>query len=152
LLPPRDGRYLGVTFSADGNFVYYGYADSDRNDSGDAFKIPVLGIGAGPTKIDVHSGPISTSHDGKRIAFIRYDGKTRADSLVLANSDGSGEQIIAKRKWPARFGWDWNSSPDWTANDSALAVALVNSDANGFYLTIYEINLGNLSERIVPLS
>ena len=46
MIPPREGRYLGVAFAPDGNFIYFAYAGSDRNDAGQIYKIPVLGIGA----------------------------------------------------------------------------------------------------------
>ena len=152
LLQPRDGRYMGIAFSPDGNFVYFGYAANDPNDRGDAYRIPVLGVANTATRLDLEHGPASVSHDDKRISYIHYDRQNELDRLMVANKDGSGAQEITSRKWPDRFGWGWHTIPAWTANDEALTVPVVNSGANGFFVTIFEISLANRSNRIVPLS
>ena len=152
LLAPRDGRYLGIGFSPDGNFVYFGYAANDPNDPGEAFRIPVLGAGNTATRLDLQHGLASVSHDGKRIAFIHYDRPNQTDQLIIAEKDGNGEQEIAHRKWPQRFGWRWDTTPAWTTNDEALALPVVNSDANGFFMSIFEIRLADRSESNVALS
>ena len=54
---PREGRYLGVAFSPDNNYVYFGYAESGRNDAGQIFRLPVLGIGAAAMKNRGARGP-----------------------------------------------------------------------------------------------
>ena len=56
LAPPREGRYLGVAFSPDGNYVYFGYAESARNDAGQIYRLPVLGIGAAATRVELQEG------------------------------------------------------------------------------------------------
>ena len=106
MIPPREGRYLGVAFSPDGDFIYFAYAGSDRNDAGQIYRLPVLGIGAIATRMESTDGLPTTSHDNKRIAFIRYDRNNQTDSLMIANADGSGEQIVATRKWPQHLGLD----------------------------------------------
>ncbi len=159
LIPPREGRYLGVAFSPDGNFVYFGYAGSDRNDAPTIFRLPVLGIGATATTIDAPDGPTSISHDHKRIAFIRYDRPNQTDYLIVANADGSGEQIIATRKWPQRFGWDFLSKPEWSEGDKSLLLPLVSSDpgssnnvAVNYSISILERNLATGAEQTIPLN
>ena len=124
MIPPREGRYLGVAFPPDGNFIYFAYAGSDRNDAGQIYRLPVLGIGAVATKVESTDGLSTTSHDGKRIAFIRFDRINQTDSLVLANADGSGEQIVATRKWPQLFGLDILTKPVWTPDDRALLLPI----------------------------
>src|SRR4029079_6117079 len=106
LIAPRDGHYLGVAFSPDGNYVYFGYAESARNDAGQIYRLPVLGSGTAAIKVELQQGLPAISHDRKRIAFIRFDRQAETDSLIVANADGSGEQIVDTRKWPQRFGWD----------------------------------------------
>ena len=152
VIPAREGQYLGLVFSPDGGSIYYGYTGTSANDSAEIFKVPVLGTGAPPVKVNPDEGPSSLSHDGKRIAFLRHSRKDETDTIVVANADGSNEQIIASRKWPGRFVWDWSTSPAWTSDDQSLDLPLVNSDANGFYLTIFEIRLADRAEKIIPLS
>ncbi|HEY6230273.1 MAG TPA: protein kinase [Pyrinomonadaceae bacterium] len=149
---PRSGHYLGLAFSPDGVFIYYGFAITSDNEAAEIFKVPVLGTGAPPVKVSPEEGPSTRSHDGKRIAFLRHRRAEQADMLVVANADGSNEQTLKTRKWPERFAWDWSSSPAWTNDDLNLELPLVNADANGFYLTIYELRLADLHENIIPLN
>jgi len=159
LLPPREGWYLGAAFSPDGNFVYFGYAESDRNDAVQIYKIPVLGIGAAATRVDHPDGPLSRSHDNKRVAFIRYDRPNQTDQLVVANADGSGEQIVSTRKWPQRFGWDLLTKPEWSNGDRSLLLPAISSDpgssnavAVNYSVAIFEKDLSTGAEQIIPLS
>ena len=158
MIPPREGRYLGVAFAPDGDFIYFAYAGSDRNDAGQIYKLPVLGIGAVATRVEKSDGLPTTSHDGKRIAFIRYDRNNQTDSLVIANADGSGEQIIATRKWPQQFGLDILTRPVWTTDNKALLLPQISSDtassnnvAVNFTISIMERDLVTGAERTIPL-
>jgi Tol biopolymer transport system component len=149
---PRDGHYLGLAIPPDGNFIYYGYTTSSGNDNVEIFKVPVLGTGARPAKVNPEEGPTSLSHDGKHIAFLRHSRANEVDTLVIANADGSNEQTLVTRKWPDRLAWDWWSAPAWTNDDQNLDLALVNSDASGFFISLYELHLTDRTEKIMALS
>src|SRR5262249_20149289 len=145
LIAPREGRYLGIAFSPDGNYVYFGYAESARNDAVQIYRLPVLGIGVAPMKIELQAGPPALSHDRKRLAFIRFDREAQTDSLVVANADGSGEQVIGTRRWPQRYAWDALSRPEWTADNQTLMLPIVNSTpsyngdtSSNYTVTLYE--------------
>ena len=152
LVPSGTGLYLGVAFSPDGNFLYYGYAESDRNESGEMYRIPLLGMGDTPTRLNRHVGPAVLSHDRKRIAFIRYDVESQTDRLVMADADESNEQVLATRQWPARLGWDWDTKPAWGPDDKTITIPQVNSDAGGSIINLYEMDLTTRAERVVSLS
>ena len=152
LLAPRPGHYLGVAFAPDGSSIYYGYATTSDNDAAEIFKVPVLGTGAPPVKVSTLDGPSSFSHDGKRRAFLRHGRRGESDTLVVARADGSDEQTVVTQKWPDSFSRDWPSTPVWTSDDQSLALPLVNFDANGFYVSIYEIRLADRAEKVIPLS
>ncbi len=159
LIAPREGRYLGLTFSPDGDFIYFGYAGSDRNDAGQIYRLPALGIGATPTRFDRPDGLPSLSHDKKRMAFLRYDRPNRADHLVIANADGSGEQIVTTRTWPARLGLDILTKPEWTPDDKSVILPAIISDPGSssdkpvnYSLSMFEKNLVTGEERTIPLN
>jgi serine/threonine protein kinase/Tol biopolymer transport system component len=158
LIPPRPGRYPGVAFSPDGDFVYFAYDESAGNKELQVYRLPVLGIGGVATRVELPDGPTSTSHDKKRVAFIRYDRVNHTDSLVLANADGSGEQILGTRKWPLRFGLDILSTPQWTPDDRSLMLPMIDSDPPNsnedinYSVSVYERDLLTGAERTVPLA
>ena len=158
IIPPREDRYLGVAFAPDGDFIYFAYAGSNRNDAEQIYKLPVLGIGAVAIRVENSDGLPITSHDNKRIAFIRYDRNNQTDSLVVANADGSGEQIIATRKWPQQFGLDILTRPVWTPDNRALLLPQISSDtassnnvAVNFTISMLERDLVTGTERTIPL-
>ena len=106
-------RYLGLTFSQDGNYVYYVVYEKN-SPQGIVYQIPVLG--GSPRKIieDVDT-PITFSPDGRRFAFIRNYPRAGETALFIANSDGTGQQKIASRHRPERFG----AAPRWAKLVSA---------------------------------
>ena len=159
LIAPREGRYLGVAFSPDGNYVYFGYAESARNDASQIFRLPLLGIGAAAMKIELQAGLPSLSHDRKRMAFIRFDRQAQTDSLIVANADGSGEQVVGTRKWPQRYGGDPLSRPEWSADNQTLILPSISSDpsfsgdtSSNYSVTLYEKNLASGAEHTIPLA
>ena len=151
IISPKDGHYAGVMFAPDGNFIYYGYA-APTDDFWQIYKVPTLGVGATPVKVNPEEGPASVSRDGKRMAFVRFDRAKRADFLKVANVDGSNEQIVATRSWPERLSYDISATPAWTNNDQTLTLAMVNNDTAGFYFTLYEIDLNSHAEKTIPLA
>jgi len=156
--PPSEGRFLGVAFSPDGNYIYYGYAESARNDASQIYRLPFLGNTTG-IKVELQEGLPALSHDRKRIAFIRFDRKTQTDSLIVANADGSGEQVVGTRKWPQRYGWDPLTRPEWTADNQTLMLPIISSNpsysgdtSSNYSVTLYEKNLTSGAERTIPLA
>lgn len=159
LIAPREGRYLGLAFSPDGNYVYFGYAEPGQNDAGQVYRLPVLGIGITAMRFDFQQGLPTLSHDRKRMAFIRFDRQAQTDSLIVANADGSGEQIVGTRKWPQRYAWDALTRPEWSADDGTLMLPGASSDpsytgdaAANYSVTLLEKDLVRGVERNIPLS
>jgi DNA-binding winged helix-turn-helix (wHTH) protein len=86
--------FHGLTFSPDGNYVYF--ARSDPNDPffKYLYSMPMLG---GPVRkliSDVDS-PVSFSPDGRQFAFERGVAKRNVVELRVANADGSGDHVLA---------------------------------------------------------
>jgi eukaryotic-like serine/threonine-protein kinase len=143
IVPLADVRYSGLTFSRDGDFLYF--VQSQAKDAGlldTLYKMPVLGGTARRLVVGVNSG-ITLSPDGKQLAFVRDSTERNETALMLANEDGSGEQQLAVRKWPNRF----EGMVAWSPNGKTIATAFANSEAGVRYASLVEMPVQGGAER-----
>jgi eukaryotic-like serine/threonine-protein kinase len=93
VLPPDALHLIGVTFSNDGDFIYFVRSEKAYAGAHDLYKIPVLG---GPEEQLIHDidSAVSFSPDGKRMAFMRGVGGSKLE-IHVANVDGSGNRAVA---------------------------------------------------------
>src|SRR5438067_1771286 len=100
IIPPAEVSYRGLTFSPDGNFIYY-VAREPNSAFSQLYVVPVLGGGARKLINDVDSG-VTFSPDGRRFAFVRNK-NVNGGGIIVANADGTGEHSIASVGSDARF-------------------------------------------------
>lgn len=125
VVPPTDEQYVGLTFSKDGNHFYFVRTDKNRPGIRMLYRAPVLGGEARLVLADVDS-PISLSPDGTRFVFQRGKPSVGETQLVIANSDGSGEKILATRSAPEAF----QPTAAWSPGGKVVAtVAIVEASA-----------------------
>jgi eukaryotic-like serine/threonine-protein kinase len=94
VLPPSDTAFRDLNFSTDGNYIYFRESVNAMLNTFDLFRAPVLG--GAPQRIvrDIDSS-ITFSHDGKRIAYARFnDPDVGKYQLLTANADGTGEKMF----------------------------------------------------------
>ena len=120
IVPPADVRFHGVTFSPDGNHVYYSFYPAGEL-FGSLWQVPVLG--GRPRRIleDV-DGDISFDPSGNRFAMVRNDPRTQQTALIVSDTSGSNVKTLVTRKAPNRFKVD---SVAWSPDGRSIA-ALVN--------------------------
>jgi serine/threonine protein kinase/Tol biopolymer transport system component len=118
ILPEDGAAYRGITFSANGDFIFYVRNENAGLSHGALWRSPVLG--SNPRKlIDDVDSYISLSPDGKQVTFVRPDPDGLGESLMVANIDGSGEKKLASRKSPNNF---TGSSPSWSPDGQTIAI------------------------------
>ncbi len=145
IVQPSSARYIGLTISQDGNYVYYVTYDGN-NPLGVAYQLPVLG--GTPRKImeDVDT-PLSFSPDGNRFAWIRNFPQSGETALMVANSDGSAPRKVLSRNRPKRFVAGNGVGPTWALQGDTIACP-VGGPENGVDLyTIVFVDANSGSEK-----
>jgi len=142
IVPPADVEYEGLTFSRDGNYLYYGVWDK-KNTPIVLYQMPVLG---GPARkvVDDIDSVITFSPDSKRFAFLRgypaLEGNAFASALVVASIDGSKEQKLSVLKFPDFFSTQ-GDAPTWSPDGKTIACPAGKYDAGGPYMTVLGVNV-----------
>ncbi|HUR98586.1 MAG TPA: winged helix-turn-helix domain-containing protein [Pyrinomonadaceae bacterium] len=114
VIPPGDVPLGSPRFSPDGNFIYL---SRDK----EAFRIPVFGGELRKIAANLWSN-FSISPDGSQIAFPRSTAPGGTSSIVVANTDGSGERTVATRPSPD-FYVGWGPAPAFSPDGQHLTVA-----------------------------
>ncbi len=135
LVPALAGSCWGLTFSPDGDYLYYS-GSANEGPKAALFRVPTEG--GVPTKlltgvINVWENPITFSPDGKHIALVRENERDET-AVVIANANGTEERKLATRMSPAAF-----VSLAWSPDGDRIACAVRNKDNKGFYGDLIEI-------------
>jgi Tol biopolymer transport system component len=119
LIPPLRRVFWSMQFSPDNNFLYFVTMDTNYNT--DIVRVSILGGELKTIASDVTNHPFALSPDGRRLVYTRSDEGKRESSLLIANSDGTDEQVIAKKGGVGGFG-----SSAWSPDGKQLAYFMSN--------------------------
>lgn len=122
IVPPAEAVYLGMTFSGDGNYVYYVTAAKNESQAV-LFQVPVLG-GTPRKLVEDVDDPVALSPDGSQIAFARFYPPKGTDDLTVAKADGSDQRVVASRKLPTRYASSWfgnSAGLGWSPDGRTIA-------------------------------
>jgi eukaryotic-like serine/threonine-protein kinase len=127
VIPPEVTRYSRLTFSRDGNYLYFRCVAPGPGDLADFYRAPVLG---GLPKIVAHDvdSSLAFSPDGKRIAYTRANDPVVGKwELLTAAPDGSDEKIILAKSLP-----NFPRAVQWMPDGKKILISSIQSgDALG---------------------
>ncbi len=142
ILPPAEVSYRGLTFSRDGNFIYY-VRDEQNASTGTLYRKPVLGGAERKLLSDVDS-PITLSPDGDQLAFVRYVAPAFSEhALMIANADGAEERRLAVSKPPRGIS---NGGLAWSPDGKFIACGILNWGV-GFSASVILVRVADGAEQ-----
>ena len=120
ILAPAVSIFYGLTFSPDGNYIYFTEASKDNQLFSSLYKMPVLGGNPQQIMRDIDTS-ISFSPDGKQFAFIRGIPDKGTFKLLAANADGSGEKLLTSMS--ANITVNGLLTPAWSPDGKTIIFA-----------------------------
>ena len=111
VLAPDVVEFGGMTFSPDGNYIYFVRSDKNTANFRYLYQMPVLG-GSPRQLIRDCDVPIDFSPDGLQIVFMRGDPDRDVIEIRIAEADGSSERLLATLQSHSRFQFGATWSPD----------------------------------------
>jgi len=136
IIAPAAVQYRGLSFTHDGEFLYFVAVDQ-ANPNGALYQLPVLGGIARKILADIQS-PVTLAPDGKQLAFVRYS-SPEENVLVVANIDGSQQRVLAKHSSPDFFS---TMAPAWSPDGSLIACVYQNT-SGGYYETVVGVRVAD---------
>jgi serine/threonine protein kinase len=125
ILEPAPSYYYNVRVSPDSNYVYYSSMLRSEPNIAHVYQVPLLG--GTPRRIAADTEPwYALSPDGAKIIFTRLNALDREFRVTVASVDGSGEEVILRRKLP-----EFVDTPVWSPDGKSVTLILGNSNRRG---------------------
>jgi len=145
VLAPDVVEIPGVSFSPDGNYIYFVRSDKSTENFRYLYQMPVLGGSPRQLIRDIDSA-VDFSPDGKQLVFERGVPDRSVIEVWIAQADGSGEKLIATLSAYAGFIFGATWSPDGSTlvtptlgvgNDASWLLNAINV-ADGHVRTLFK--------------
>ena len=153
ILPPDMVDFSGLTFSPDGNYIYFVRSDKSTFNLANLYQMPTLGA-APRLVIQNIDTAITFSPDGKRFAFIRGDPPKGESYLVTANINGGNEKVLATQKDPQGFTFanfaisfcSGNLGPAWSPDGTTIVASASKGFRGHFSVLAVSVSDGKARE------
>jgi eukaryotic-like serine/threonine-protein kinase len=133
VLAPARTIYQGLSFSPDGNYIYFLRRDESNEAESQLYSASVLG-GAPRVIIDDVDSPVTFSPDGQHFAFLRELHDSPDWDLWQAKNDGTIEKPIFRNKSLLSDSY----VPAWSPDGKSIVIPIVQptKDALGGFMAV----------------
>jgi Tol biopolymer transport system component/DNA-binding winged helix-turn-helix (wHTH) protein len=128
--------YNAITFSRDGQTIYV----TETNVADGTTKLVRMpALGGAQTQVASNVNSVATfSPDGRQLAFLRR--QAHSASIIIIDSDGKNEHVLATRTEPQRF---VGNGLSWSPDGKYIAIGTSASDDKSHELRLISIEGGN---------
>ena len=140
LIPGSFSSYGGLAFSPDGKFIYF--TIFEKSSTSVVYRIPFLGGSRQEIARNAESA-VSFSPDGKQLAFIRALPSILTDQIIVVNSDGGNERVVAEKKRPEFIFAAARESLAWSPDGKTIAAPIGKTDTANDFMTVAEIDVAS---------
>ncbi len=115
ILPPDVVNFSGLTYSPDGNYIYFTRSDKSNPNYSYLWQMPALGGTPRQLVRDIDSS-VGFSPDGSQFAFLRGFPDKGEAHVLLTCVEGGGERTLASLRAASFY------RPDWSPDGKTVAV------------------------------
>lgn len=143
IIVPADARYFGVTFSRDGNYIFYLRAENNNRNLGTLYRIPTLGSVPEKVLADMDWCP-TFSPDGRQMAFVRSSEALNESVLMIADADGANERRLAVRSLNEAYDF-----PAWSSDGKIIAASAGSVELGDSFRDVVTVNVADGTEKTI---
>ncbi len=156
VLPPDSTEFYGLTFSPDGNYIYFVRSGRNSFNAANLYQMPTLGAAPRLVLQNIDT-PITFSPDGKNLAFIRGGPDKGESYLITASIDGGNEKVLATRRNPQSFTVASFETflgfvgPAWSLDGKTIAASVM-GEAGGGRFSVLAVSVSDGTAREIYAS
>lgn len=143
ILPSEEPSFRGLTFSPEGDSIYFLRERKDIYSFRDLYAMPLLG---GPYRLltrDIDS-PVSFSPDGHQFVYTRGIGRPDGNQIRVANADGSQDRLLTTIYGTS---FSFQAGAAWSPDGGTIAVPLMlRGRRSGYVLDSVSVVDGSVRE------
>lgn len=134
----RAVSYLGISFSADSQYLYE--VEEDEALMGKLYAIPILGDRPATPLLTGIEGPVSASPDGTKLAFVNRPLAKKESHLEIVNRDGSGRRSLLTLKSATAQDYTILRHVGWSPDGKQIAAFLFSDSDYAGLLDLVKLN------------
>jgi len=143
IVPSEEPDFRGLTFSPDGNSIYFVRERKNIYSFRDLYAMPILGGAYRLLTRDIDS-PVSFSPDGHQFVYTRGVGPPFENEIRVANADGSNDHLLTTISATSQ---SFAVGAAWSPNGQTIAVSfMLRTKRSGYVLDSISASDGSVRE------